>query len=88
MSLTSYPPRYRALANTLRSLIDHTVRADRLVLWIAHDDLVALPPEVRALAAHKLEVRGCDDLGPFKKLVPSLLAFPDATIVTAAAYSW
>lgn len=83
VSLTSYPPRFAVLANTLRSLIDQRVKPDRLVLWIAHDDLAQLPIDVRSLERHGLEIRACDDLGPFKKLVPALVDYPAATIVTA-----
>lgn len=83
VSLTSYPARYPTLAKTLRSLLDQTVAADRTILWIAHDDMVTLPPDVRALTAHGLEIRACDDLRSFKKLVPALEAFPDAVIAIA-----
>jgi hypothetical protein len=83
VSLTSYPARYPTLAKTLKSLLDQDVAADRTILWIAHDDLAALPAEVRALEAHGLEIRACEDMRSFKKLVPALRDFPGACIVTA-----
>ena len=83
VSLTSYPPRYPTLHLTLRSLLAQRVRPDRLILWIAHHDMQPLPGEVRELERHGLEIRACDDLKSFKKLIPSLEAFPDAFIATA-----
>ena len=83
VSLTSYPPRFAVLAKTLRSLLDQQVKPDRLVLWIAHEDVAHLPVDVLSLEAHGLEIRSCEDLGPFKKLVPALVDHPAATIVTA-----
>lgn len=83
VSLTSYPARYATLAWTLRSLLAQTVAADRTILWLAHGDDAALPPDVLALRDQGLEIRLCDDLRSFKKIIPPLLVFPDDTIVTA-----
>lgn len=83
VTLTSYPPRYPTLALTLKSLLDQTVIADRIVLWIAYGDYAQLPEEVHALTGHGLEIRQCDDLRSFNKLVPALREFPDAVLVTA-----
>ena len=83
VTLTSYPPRFPTLAWTLRSLLDQSVAADHTVLWIAHADLPLLPPEVLSLTDHGLQIRGCDDLRSYKKLIPALAAFPDNFLVTA-----
>jgi hypothetical protein len=64
-------------------LLDQTVRADRIVLWLAHADVPALPKTVTRLQRRGLEIRTCEDLRSYKKLVPALHAFPDAYIVTA-----
>lgn len=83
VSLTSYSARFGTLHLTLRSLLAQTVRPDRLVLWVAHHETSQVPPEVWALQQFGLEVRPCDDLKSFKKLVPAIAAFPDAFIATA-----
>ncbi|RWR46613.1 glycosyltransferase family 2 protein [Sinirhodobacter ferrireducens] len=83
LSVTSYPARFEGLAQTLLSLLFQTVRPDVTVLWIAHADLDRLPPEVRDLARFGLEIRGCDDILSFKKIIPTLEAFPDSIVVTA-----
>ena len=83
VTLTSYPPRFPRLAKTIASLLDQTVVADRTVLWIAEQDRAAVPDDVRILEAHGLEIRGCDDLRSFKKLIPALETWPGSTFVTA-----
>lgn len=83
VTLTSYPPRFPHLGKTLRSLLDQTVAPDDVVLWLAHPDIPALPQDVRDLEAHGLEIRGCDDLRSYKKLIPALREDPDRYFVTA-----
>lgn len=83
VSLTSYPARYPTLHLTLQSLLLQSYVDRRVILWIAHQDMVRLPPAVLALTTHGLEIRACDDTRSFKKLLPALQAFPETTIVTA-----
>ena len=83
VSLTSYPPRFPTLSLTLKSLIDQSVRADRLILWIGHDDMASLPEDVKALELRGLQIVATQDLGPFTKLIPTLSAYPSAFIVSA-----
>jgi hypothetical protein len=83
VSLTSYPDRFATLHLTLACLLDQSVKADRIVLWIAHQDMGKLPKSVTGLESRGLEVRSCDDLRSYKKLIPALQAFPDAFVATA-----
>jgi hypothetical protein len=83
ISLTSYPPRFGTLHLTLRCLLSQSVRPDRVILWVAHADMDLIPPSVTRLCGRGLEIRPCDDLRSYKKLVPALEAFPEAYIVTA-----
>lgn len=83
VNLTSYAARFPSLAPTLRSLLDQSMMPDRTVLWLADEDLTALPEAVRALGAHGLEIRSCDDLRSYKKLIPALERWPEAVHVTA-----
>jgi len=59
------------------------VRPDRVILWIAQEDLQQVPKSVIALTRLGLEIEGCEDLGPYKKLIPALRKYPDAVIATA-----
>ena len=82
VSVTSYPPRFKALEPTLQCLLTQTMRPDRVVLWLAPADQDSLPERIRALVSRGLEIRIAADTGSFKKLLPALEAFPDAFIVT------
>ena len=55
VTLTSFPPRLPMLAKTLKSLLDQHTRPDRVVLWLAHEDIEQLPADVLALREHGLE---------------------------------
>jgi hypothetical protein len=83
ISLTSYRARFSTLHLTLACLLDQTIRADRIILWIAESDMDALPESVRELKRRGLEIRTCDDLRSYKKLIPALEIYPHAFIATA-----
>jgi len=83
VSLTSYGPRFKSLRATLECLLCQSVRPDRVILWVAHEDLASLPKIVTALTGHGLEIRETGDIGPYKKIIPALREFPAAFIVTA-----
>lgn len=80
VSLTSYPPRFGSLHLVLRSLLNQTVRADRVILWLDEGDDQKLPADIAALG---VEIRICPNWRSYKKIVPTLLEAPDAYIVTA-----
>lgn len=83
VSLTSFPARFPTLRPTLECLMTQNMRPDRVILWIAHDDMRALPKDVAELADHGLQIELCDDLRSFKKIIPALRRFPGAYIATA-----
>lgn len=83
VSLTSIPARFDVLPLTLKCLLTQSLAPDRVVLWIADGDRARLTPEILALREAGLELRFCDDLRSYKKIIPALEAFPDACIVTA-----
>lgn len=83
VSLTSYPPRFPTLLPTLHCLLTQTVRPERVILWVAHDDRAKLPAVIERLESAGLEIRTCSDIRSYKKIVPVLQIFPDAFIVTA-----
>ena len=72
VSLTSYPPRFGTLHLTLKSLLSQSLRAERIVLWIAHEDMDQLPASVTDLTAAGLEIVACDNLRSYKKMIPLL----------------
>ena len=83
VSLTSFPLRFAGLHHTLRSLLDQTVAPDRVILWIAVQDMPLLPQAVRELEPFGLSILPVEDVLSYKKLVFALRDFPEAVIVTA-----
>lgn len=83
VSVTSYPLRFPTLPLALKSLLLQSVAADEVILWIGKNDEDKLTSEILALRDDGLTIRLCDDLGPYTKIVPALMSYPDAYIVTA-----
>lgn len=83
VSLTSYPPRFPTLHLTLRSLLLQRLQPTRVTLWIAFEDAKRLPAAVTELQADGLEIRLCEDIKSYKKIIPALEAEPEAILVTA-----
>lgn len=83
VSLTSYPARFGTLAITLKAILRQSVRPDKVILWLAEGDEEYIPPGVVALKSEGLEVAVCPDWRSYKKIIPTLSAYPEACIVTA-----
>jgi hypothetical protein len=83
VSLTSYPKRFDVLHLTIKSILAQDMAADVVVLWVAHDDIRKLPHNVRELEERGLTIRATDDLRSYKKIIPALVEYADAIIVTA-----
>ncbi|BAB51279.1 acyltransferase family protein [Mesorhizobium japonicum] len=87
VSLTSYPKRFPTLHLTLRCLLSQTIAPNRVILWLTAEDAAQLPASVTDLKCHGLEIRFCKDIRSYKKIIPTLLAFPSAYIVTETMMS-
>lgn len=81
VSLTSYPVRFKTLPKTLKCLLNQSVIPDKVVLWIAFEDEKYLTKEIKEFS--NLEIRFCENLNSYKKIIPALQEFKDAFIVTA-----
>ena len=82
VSLTSYSQRMLEAALAIESIMEQTMKANRIVLWLAHEDYKHIPLSLKKLQARGLEIMECDDLKSFKKLIPSLEHFPEDVIIT------
>ena len=87
ISLTSFPERMYDIKFTLYSLLTQTVKPDEVILWLAKDQFPNreddIPQDVLSLKKNGLTIKWCDDLRSYKKLIPSLISFPNDYIVTA-----
>lgn len=82
ISLTSYPARFKSLPRTIRSLLDQTVPADEIILWVGQDDYAHIPDHVNALQNEVFSIRPYQDMKSYLKIVPTLVHYPDDYIVT------
>lgn len=87
VSLTSFPGRIDSVEKTINTLLNQTLKPDRVILWLAESQFANkendLPAGLLKLKELGLEIKWCEDLKPYKKLVPALKEFPNDIIVTA-----
>ena len=82
LSLTSHPARFDALALALPELKKLVLQPREIVVNIARGDMHRLPETIRESAARgEIRVNECEDLGPGKKLIPTLKLYPDLPII-------
>lgn len=83
VSLTTYGQRVFTVENTIQSLLSQTMKADRIVLWLAYDMKEdRLPITLERMKQRGLEILYCDDLKSYKKLVPIMESEPESIIIT------
>lgn len=85
VSVTSYGKRViDTLPYMLYSLLQQSLLPERIVVWLDWDnwDDSKLPLLLVKMKGLGVEFRYCEDLKSYKKLIPSLEAFPDNPIVT------
>ena len=82
VSLTSYPKRFEQLHLTLMSLLNQTIRPDKIVLWIAKDDMSQLPLKVINLEKKGISILQTEDILSYKKIIPTLKEYPNNFIIT------
>ena len=83
VSLTSYGKRIYDVAFTIESILQQSMKANKVILWL--DDSYKekmLPQSLVKQQERGLEISFCKDIGPYKKLVPSLCRFPNDAIIT------
>jgi hypothetical protein len=82
VSLTSYPARFSTLSKSISSISSQRLIPKKIYLNIAQADIAKLPAEVKALeGTGTLIINACNDLGPGKKLIPTLINEPELPII-------
>lgn len=83
VSLTTHGRRIHDVYLAIESIMQGSVLPNRIVLWLSEAEKdYQLPKTLVNQEKRGLEIRYTQDIGPYTKLIPSLLAFPDASIVT------
>ena len=82
VSLTTIPSRLDKVHITLRSVLDQSLKPEKIILWIHDKDKSEIPEKVWRLAGPLLEIRFTPHQSSHKKLLPTLELYPDKVIVT------
>ena len=85
ISLTSYKKRFKNLPLTLYSLLNQSLKPDRIILWLDKDEenLADLPYEITRFIKNGLEIRFVKDIRSYTKAIYAFKEFSDKIIVTA-----
>lgn len=83
VSLTTYGRRLQSVYLAIESIMEQTMKANRIVLWLDEGCKdILLPQSLKILKQKGLEIFFCKDIRSYKKLIPSLAAFPEDAIIT------
>lgn len=86
VSLTSYPDRIDMVHQAVISLLNQTIRVDKIVLWLAPEQFPNkekdLPKKLLDLISQGLTIDWYHDIKSYKKLIPALKKYSDAIIIT------
>lgn len=87
VSLTTYPARINYVHIPIKEMLEQTVKADHIILWLAKDQFPKLfddlPQTLTSLIEQGLEIRWCEeDLKSHKKYFYTMQEYPDCIIIT------
>ncbi|MDR2205042.1 MAG: hypothetical protein LBE36_02630 [Flavobacteriaceae bacterium] len=87
VTLTSYPKRISTISETLISLLDQSIKPEKVILWLANEEFPNkekdLSPKILKLKNFGLEICWCRNLKSYKKLIPALEWDKNKIYVTA-----
>ena len=87
VSLTSFPKRIKSIHLCIKTLLKQSYKPDAVILWLANTEFPGreddLPKELLKLKKYGLTIKWCENIRSYKKLVPALKEYPDATVITA-----
>lgn len=93
VSLTSFPAAIPYAAGAIQSILEGSVVPDKIVLYLTFSQFPEsrIPQELQELSIKNpvFEIRNYDqDIRSYRKLIPALIDFPDAIIVTIDDDVW
>ncbi len=85
VSLTSYEERFKDLVISIYSLLNQTIKPDRIILWLSdeYDGVNDLPYEITRFLKNGLEIKFVKDIKSYTKAIYAFKEYPEAIIVTA-----
>ena len=83
VSLTTYGKRLYDVALAIESIMQGSMKPNRIVLWLGYElKDTPLPIAVQRQQRRGLQVAFCADIRAHTKLIPSLKAWPETAIIT------
>lgn len=83
VSLTTYGKRIHEVAFSIESLMQQSMKANRIVLWLDESFKGQPLPNLLIMQQKRgLEIAYCTDIRSFTKLIPQMQTTPDAVIIT------
>jgi len=83
VSLTSYGNRINEVFLPIESIMQGSVKPNRIILWLTDDNKnMDLPASLQKQQKRGLQIEYCKDLRSYQKLIPSLLTYPESCIIT------
>ena len=83
-SLTSFPKRINTVWITIVTLLNQTVKPNKIILWLAEeqfDGIESLPKNLLDLQKYGLEIRFCDDLRSHKKYYFAMQEYTEDIVI-------
>ncbi len=83
VSLTTFGKRIHDVAFTIESIMQQSMKANKIILWLDFSfEKQHLPESLIRQQKRGLEIRYCEDIRSYKKLIPSIIAYPNDAIIT------
>lgn len=86
ISLTSYPARVKTVDKTIETVLNQTIKPDRVILWLGEDKFPNkeddLPKKLLRLKKFGLSIGWTRDIRSYTKLIPAMTMYPNDIIIT------
>jgi hypothetical protein len=84
ISLTTYSQRIHDVHLVIESLGRQTLKADKIILWLDEQEFSDsnLPLILKSQLKRGLEIKYCENLRSYKKLIPTIKLYPNSNIIT------
>ncbi len=83
VSLTTYGERLYEVYAAIESIMQGTLKPNRIILWLDEGmKSIDIPIYLQLQTKRGLEINYCEDILSYKKLIPTLRLYPDSIIIT------
>lgn len=83
ISLTSFGRRIQEVYLAVESIMQGTVKPNRIILWLSESERNnPLPITLKKQKSRGLQIEYCNDIRSYKKIIPAMKSFPETCVVT------